>query len=91
MNVQELETASRLQLAFTVIVLNNGSYGLIKQKQEDSGYKPEYISFTNPDLKMLAESFGADYCKASNSEEFRAALKNSLESKKVCIVEVPSP
>ena len=91
MNLQELETASRLHLAFTVIVLNNGSYGLIKQKQEDSGFKPEYISFTNPDFKMLAGSFGADYQKVSNADEFREALKESIKSHRVYIIEVPSP
>jgi acetolactate synthase-1/2/3 large subunit len=91
MNLQELETASRLKLAFTIVVLNNGSYGLIKQKQEDSGYKPEYISFTNPDFKLLAHSFNANYFRCEGPEDFRKALMESLKSDRVCIIEVPSP
>lgn len=34
MNLGDLETAVRLKLDITLIVLNNGSYGMIEWKQE---------------------------------------------------------
>ena len=91
MNVQELETAKRLHLGFISVVLNNGTYGLIKQKQEDAGMKPEFISFTNPDFEYLARSFGASYVKTDDETSFREALKGSLNTTDVRIIEVPSP
>lgn len=91
MNVQELETARRLNLGFISVVLNNGTFGLIKQKQEDAGLKPEYISFTNPDFETLARSFGASYIRTVDESSFRDALKSSLNTERVCIIEAPSP
>ena len=91
MNVQELETASRLKIGFIIVVFNNGTYGLIKQKQQDSGFKPEYISFTNPDFELLAKSFGGTHIKVDGRISFRDAISRALSSGKICIIEVPCP
>lgn len=88
MNVQELETARRLDLGLAVIVFNDGKYSLIEKEQIDSGFKPAHISFTNPDFRILAESYGADYYSSSNGEEFTAALSDFLEKDRLSIIEV---
>lgn len=57
MNLGDLETAVRLKLDITLIVLNNGSYGMIEWKQEGGGMQKWGLGFGNPDFVKLAESF----------------------------------
>jgi len=50
MNSQEMETAVRLKLNMTVIVLRDNAYGMIKWKQHDAGFEdfgldPQVSSF----------------------------------------------
>lgn len=88
MNVQELETAKRLGVGIAVIVFNDGKYSLIEKEQMDGGFQPEYISFTNPDFKMLAESYGATHYRCTNEEEFTASLADFLATDRLSVIEV---
>lgn len=59
MNVQELETAARLQLNIVIMVWVDGEYGLIKWKQQNSFEgRHSDLAFTNPDFDILAKAFG---------------------------------
>ena len=58
MNSQELETAVRLGLDLTVIILNDGGYGMIKWKQEGVGFDSFGLDYNNPDFVKYAESYG---------------------------------
>ncbi len=88
MNVQELETARRLELDFTVIVFNDGKFSLIEREQRKMGFEPSYISFTNPDFRLLAESFGCNYHVCSGKDGFEPALRESLSENGVSIIEI---
>jgi len=88
MNVQELETAHRLGLAFTVIVFNDCRYSLIAKKQKDANLAVTDITFTNPDFKLLAQSFGAAHRTADSPETFRSALEDALASNELNLLEV---
>ena len=59
MNIQELETAVRLQLPIIVIVWCDYEYGMISLKQVYEFGKSAFTRFNNPDFVTLAESFGA--------------------------------
>jgi acetolactate synthase-1/2/3 large subunit len=59
MNSQELETALRLGLDLTVVVINDGGYGMVKWKQESMRYPAFGLDFENPDFVRYAESYGA--------------------------------
>jgi len=59
MNSQELETAVRLNLDLTVLILNDSGYGMIKWKQRDMGFEDFGLDFKNPDFVKYAESYGA--------------------------------
>lgn len=50
MNSQELETAKRLNLNLTVMILNDNAYGMIKWKQHGMGFADFGLDFTNPDF-----------------------------------------
>ncbi len=76
MNVQEMETAKRLNLNFVMMVWEDGGYGLIKWKQHDEFNRHTDLSFGNPDWLGLAAAFGwhGHYCSESS------ALANTLEA-----------
>lgn len=89
MNSQELETAVRSNLDLVVIVLNDGSYGMIKWKQEDMGFDDFGLDFNNPDFVQYANSYGAKGHRPGSDEEFRTTLSKCLNSKGVHLIDLP--
>lgn len=88
MNSQELETAKRLGVGFTALVLNDFDYGLISWKQEMSHERSVSTRIDNPDFKQYAESFGIrGYCP-ENLGELREGLREAVTSNELCVVEV---
>ncbi len=81
MNVQEIETAVRLNLPIIVIVWCDGGYGLITLKEMDEYGKDAFTRFTNPDFVKLAQSFGAIGYKVNSSEEFPKILEEAKQSR----------
>ncbi len=80
MNVQEIETASRLHLPIIVIVWCDGGYGLISLKEMDEYGKDAFTRFNNPDFVKLAESFGAIGYRVNSSQEFPKILEEAKKS-----------
>ncbi len=79
MNVQDLETAVRCQIPFVCVVWLDGEYGLIKWKQQNQfDGKHSELAFGNPDMEMLAKSFGMWGRHAKSVEEFVAGLDEAL-------------
>jgi acetolactate synthase-1/2/3 large subunit len=89
MNVQELETAVRLGVAFVVIVFRDEGYGLIRWKQERQFGAAFGIDFGNPDLVKLAESFGARGYRVERAEDFGALLQDALAQRVPAVIDVP--
>ena len=54
MNCQELETAVRIGTNFVTLIFHDGSYGLIKWKQENRYHESYDVDFGNPDFVKLA-------------------------------------
>lgn len=91
MNLADLETAVRLKLDLTIIVLNDNGYGMIKWKQKSMNLKDYGLSFSNPDFEKLAESFGASGHgkKIKSVADFEKCLKEVINSKGIHIIELP--
>ncbi len=89
MNSQELETAKRLNLGFVVLVFNDNDYGLISWKQEARYGRSVGTKLTNPDFKAYAESFGIKGYRPRTVAELRSHLAEAVQSRKLCLVEVP--
>ncbi|WP_143960951.1 acetolactate synthase large subunit [Litoribacter populi] len=89
MNSQELETAVRLNLNLTAIILNDEAYGMIKWKQEDMGFADFGLDYKNPDFIKYAESYGAKGFRPSNDQEFQEILYKCLEIDGVKIIDLP--
>lgn len=89
MNSQELETAVRLGLDLVVIVLNDSGFGMIKWKQESSGFNNFGLDFTNPDFVKYAEAYGAHGHRVTSADDFGKTLERALGSKGVHLIDVP--
>lgn len=89
MNSQELETAVRLNLNLTVIILNDAAYGMIKWKQEDMGFDDFGLDYKNPDFVKYAESYGAKGYRPENDGDFVSILDTCLSEKGVHLIDLP--
>lgn len=89
MNSQELETAVRLGLDLTVVILNDAAYGMIKWKQEDMGFDDYGLDYKNPDFVKYAESYGAHGHRISSCDNFTETIAHCLETPGVHIVDCP--
>ncbi|HUT80683.1 MAG TPA: acetolactate synthase large subunit [Candidatus Bathyarchaeia archaeon] len=89
MNSQELETAIRLNLDLTVLIVNDGGYGMIKWKQKIMKFEDWGLDFTNPDFVKYAESYGAKGYRLSKTEDLLPLLQNCLNSTGVHVIDLP--
>ena len=89
MNVQEMETAKRLGVNCTVMVWEDGGYGLIKWKQENSFGRHTELDFGNPDWLLLAEAFGWSGRRVARSADLIPALEAAFAEPGPNLVVVP--
>ncbi|MBX3707248.1 MAG: acetolactate synthase large subunit [Pseudomonadales bacterium] len=89
MNSQELETAVRLDLNLTVLVLRDDAFGMIKWKQANMKFPTFGMDMTNPDFVKYAESYGARGYRPASADEFLPILQKTLEEPGVDLIEVP--
>ncbi len=89
MNLQDLETAVRLKLNMTIVLLRDDGYGMIRWKQEDMGLKDFGLSFGNPDFIKLVESFGVAGHRIGSAGELQPLLKKCLATKGIHLIDVP--
>ena len=89
MNSQEMETAVRLKLNITVLILNDNSYGMIRWKQANMGFKDWGLTYGNPDFVKYAESYGANGYRVSSASELPELLKKCLDTPGVNLIDCP--
>ena len=89
MNSQELETAVRLNIDLTVVILNDRAYGMIKWKQQDLGFESYGLDYTNPDFVKYAESFGACGHRINKTEELPSLLDECFNRGGVHLIDIP--
>ncbi len=90
MNVQDLETAVRLELNVVYMVWEDGEYGLIKWKQQNQfqGRHSE-LGFGNPDWEVLAQAFGMWGRRLASAEELPAVLSEAFAQPGPALIAVP--
>jgi len=86
MSVAELETAARLGLAITVVVLADEALQQIKAGQERRGFPVTGTTFGALDYRALATAFGADGVEARTLDECRTAFRDAARSTRVTLV-----
>ena len=88
MNSQELETAIRLKLNLTVIILNDNAYGMIKWKQSGMGFDNFGLDLQNPDFVKYADAYGAKGYRPTSCEDFANTLEKCVNSKGVHLIDL---
>jgi acetolactate synthase-1/2/3 large subunit len=88
MNAAELETATRLDCGFTVVVFNDDDYRLISEQQEESRGEHFGTELTNPDFGTFARSFGVEGYRPETRRELREALATATGDE-LTLVEIP--
>ena len=89
MNSQEMETAVRLGLNLTVIILRDDSYGMIRWKQANMDFMDFGLTFGNPDFVLYAQSYGAKGHRITSSDELLPLLKRCQEEPGVHVIDLP--
>ena len=89
MNSQEMETAVRLELNLTVLILNDGSYGMIRWKQANMGFKDWGLTYGNPDFVKYAEAYGASGHRVESAAHLPELLKQCLDTPGVHLIDCP--
>ena len=90
MNLQEMETAKRLNSNFVVIIWEDKSYGLIKWKQQAQFGRSTELDFDNPDWEKLAKSFDWNYLYEDDSSNIFNKLQetNSLQGPTLFVIPI---
>lgn len=89
MNSQELETAIRLHLDLTVLVLRDNAYGMIKWKQANMGFDEFGLDYGNPDFVRYAESYGAHGYRPDSADGLSHLLSHCLNEPGVHLIDLP--
>ena len=89
MNSQELETAVRLNLHITVVIIRDDSYGMIRWKQKNMKLEDFGLTFGNPDFVLYAQSYGAKGHRVSSADELLPLLEKCRDEPGVHVIDLP--
>jgi acetolactate synthase-1/2/3 large subunit len=75
----ELATLAEAQLPLTVVLVDDGGYGMLRFDQELAGDAPFGVDLVGPDFEMLARSFGIEAVTVSGmGPPFEDALSQAV-------------
>jgi len=89
MNVQEMETAKRLNSNIVVMVWEDHAYGLIVWKQQNQFGHHTDLSFGNPQWMLLAKAFGWHGHRVEYSADLESTLKTAFAESGPSLIVVP--
>jgi acetolactate synthase-1/2/3 large subunit len=76
----ELATVAQEQLPLTILLHDDGGYGMLRFDQKVMHHPERGVNLFNPDWKVLAQSFGIDFMESSLSELPQVLVKRSVSS-----------
>ncbi|ACL69579.1 thiamine pyrophosphate-binding protein [Halothermothrix orenii] len=89
MVLAEISTAVRYNLPIKIIVLNNNSLAMEKNRMEAAGLVPEEVELTNPDFVKIAKACGFEGKRANNINELQALLKENKQTNGL-LIDIPT-
>ncbi|AUM05050.1 MULTISPECIES: acetolactate synthase large subunit [Enterobacter] len=89
MNSQELETALRLGMHITVVILRDDGYGMIRCKQTRMGYTEFGVGYGNPDFVKYAEAYGASGYRVESAGALLPLLERCIKTPGVHVIDCP--
>ncbi len=88
MNVQEMETATRLRRPLTVMIWDDGGYGLIEWEQTHQTGQTTNLRFGNPNWGDLARAFGWDHHPMERFADLGALMQTTREAERPALITV---
>jgi len=70
----ELAALVQERLPVTLLVVDDGGYGMLRYDQQVLGHPERGVDLVTPDWRQLAASFGIDFAEVATADELRAAL-----------------
>lgn len=89
MSLGDLETAHRLNLDLTILLLRDNRYGMIDWKQRAAGLPTFGLEFGNPDFPQLASSFGLRAETVSSPSSLLPTLQSLLSQPGLKLLDIP--
>ncbi|MCH3977956.1 MAG: biosynthetic-type acetolactate synthase large subunit [Candidatus Methanomethylophilus sp.] len=90
MVIQELATSVAEDIPVTIVLLNNGWLGMVRQWQKlfwNKRYSGTKLD-ADPDFVKIAESYGAWGIRVTKSSEIREALERGIKSDITCLIDI---
>lgn len=89
LNIGELWTAVQEQLDLTIVVMNDGGYGVIKKLQNTlHGGRRYFADLTGPDLEALAAMTDMGYWRCERADEFANTVAEAVKRAGPNLIEV---
>jgi acetolactate synthase-1/2/3 large subunit len=87
-SAQELETATRLGLSFTHVIMRDNAYNMVAFQEQLKYGRTSGVQLGDYDIAHYAAAFGAKGIRVSGMTEFENAFKQSLTEPGVTIIDV---
>jgi acetolactate synthase-1/2/3 large subunit len=87
-SAQELETATRLGLSFTHVIMRDNTYNMVAFQEELKYGRTSGVQLGDYDIVHYAAAFGAQGVRVSSLTEFEDAFTRSLAEPGVTIIDV---
>jgi acetolactate synthase-1/2/3 large subunit len=87
-SAQELETATRLGLSFTHVIMRDNAYNMVAFQEELKYGRTSGVQLGDYDITHYAAAFGANGKRVSSLAEFEQAFTRSLTEPGVTIIDV---
>jgi acetolactate synthase I/II/III large subunit len=87
-SAQELETATRLGLSFTHVIMRDNAYNMVAFQEQLKYGRTSGVQLGDYDIAHYAAAFGAKGIRLSDMTEFENAFKQSLTEPGVTIIDV---
>jgi acetolactate synthase-1/2/3 large subunit len=88
-SAQELETAVRLELSFTHVIMRDNTYDMVGFQEVLKYGRKSGVQLGHYDIVSFAEAFGARGYRVETLEEFEAVLKQALSEDGPSLIDVP--
>lgn len=87
MGLGELITAAANRVNLTVVVVNDHTFTMERNKMVKEGKRPFGVSLYNPDFSLVAEACGLEAYRVKESGELRKALRSALLSYRPALID----
>lgn len=85
-SIQELITATELQLPLPIVVVDNGGYAEIREQMVDRGITPQAVDLYRPDLPALARAIGAHGVAATGPDDLGRLAAEALTADRPTLI-----